>query len=188
MKIKELVPLAYSIHLYKEKDYDCLKYDFKIPSHMDRGMDLFFEKYKMNLAEYTIYDKQQAKVRLIISYFINNKNNAKNCTDYEYNSFINSLVDYKTNFELFFRKILSDNSLYNRTDIYKMLSKKEIPWYVFYFVQMFGKFPKDSLGSELIKESLKKNHKLVQFFKVFDIEYLKNIIGNMNNYINLSKV
>lgn len=187
MKIDELVPLAYSLHLYKVQNYDCIKYNYKINSNMKNQMDIYFERNKMYLAEFLQYETNQAKFRLIITYFINNKQIPCNCSNKDYELLIYNLENYKMQFELFFRKILTDVDSYNRLDVYKMYTKKEIPFYVFYYVQLHGKFNKSTIGSELMQDSFKHVHKVLQFFKCFDDEWIKNVINNMNNHINLSK-
>lgn len=189
MNINKLVELSYSLWLHKTRiEYNATKYNFKVSSNMNKQMQIYFNSNKFNLQQIMHYDAQQTKLRLIISYFINNKQVPVDCTNKDYDRFIQHLTEYKNEFSIFFRKILENMEVITPIDLMRMYNKKEIPFYIFYYMLKYGGYEMTELTSELVKNRFIGTHKLMLLFKHFDEEYIKKVVEDIIKYIKLNSV
>lgn len=188
MKIDELVQLAFSIQQHKNNiQYDCIKYNFKVSNSQNKQLQIFFNQNKFQLQPLTKYDLQQAKFRLIISIFINNKQ-AVDCSDKDYNKLIQQLTEYKNEFIIYIKQIANNINEFNQETLYRAFIKKEIPFYVFYYFIKYIRFDSVGISNELIKRHFLIVHKLMMFFKVFDEEYIKGICETINKHLEMNKI
>lgn len=187
MKIDDIVQMAFSIQLHKNDfKYDAVKYNFKLNSNWNKQLQIFFNNNKFNFSDFTVYDKQQTKLRLIINYFINQKQIPMNCSDKDYEKMVQQLVEYQNEFVIFFKRIVNDMNNFNQDHIYKLYIKKEIPAYVFYYVIKNCQFQESGIANELIKTQFLQVHKMLMFIKVFDEPWIEDLCKKMSHHIRLN--
>lgn len=189
MTLDKITNMAYSIQLHKNNPaYNAIKYSFNVPKNFTKQLDIFFEKHKFNLNELRVYNDTQVQMRLIISYFINNKQIPVNCSNKDYELFVASLTEYKNEITLAINRYKDIGSKFSFQLLYQEYVKKQIPFYVFYYCMRYVNINEDILKQELIKKKLIIVSKFMMFFKHFDKEWIKEQFKDLENHINLTKI
>lgn len=184
MTIEEVCEAYYSIILYKKEGYDCFKYKFKLPQAYKKNLIRFYEKNKFQIQELAVYERSALILRILIAVFIQNKvATVAHISEKEYTLFKESLVEYKNEVSLF----LNNHKVQTAKDVYLLFTKKKIPFYVFFYVLKYVRFPDGIASQELIKNKFTEIYLLMRFFKHFDEEYLSNVFKDLQNEIELQR-
>ena len=187
MTLEKVTKMAYSINLHKKDlDYNAIKYNYNISPNMNKRLEQYFNQHKFNLQCFTCYEPKQVQMRLIISYFIMNKQIPCDCSNVDYELFLSSLTEYKNEFDIWFNTFNSHLHELTPKFLYRLYSTKQIPFYMFYYCLKHIKFKESFLEQELIKRKVIETTKLMMFFKHFDEEYIKNKCKILEKAINLS--
>ena len=182
MTLEETTRFSYAIYLHRYKDYNAFLYNFNIPKHMNKSLQIYFNNNKFSLNTYTQFDKTQLQLRLIVNYFIKNNQHLDIMTNTDYELFTQSLLEYKNEIDIF----LSNTKIQSVQDLYKEYTKKNIPFYIFYYVLKFVKFKESFLSYEIIKTKLEITCKLMQYFHHFDEQYIEEKLQEIQKRIILS--
>lgn len=185
MKLKECTELFYSIYLYKYQEYDCFKYNFKLPGTYSRTIQNFFERNKFNIQELSRYTKPDIILKSILSVFIYNKGNIVHlCTEHQYTKFKDEVQYYQNEFDLFI-DIFDVNFGYR--DIYFLYTQKKITFFIFYYFLKYVRLEEGFSDKELIKNKFIEVHKLMKFFKHFNEDIIKKKLYELQKRIILNK-
>ena len=183
MKMQEVVEIFYSIYLYKTQGYDCFKYEFKLPAKLDTVLKRCYEKNKFVFEGWCVHSKNIVVLKSVVSLFHNNGNLIIKYSEKDYDLFMASLMEWKNEFN----KFLESEKPVDAKGLYNLMLKKHIPFYVFYYVLKYVRFPGGFADKELIRTRFQQVHLLMKFFKHFDEEYIKGILEEYTKEINLNK-
>lgn len=175
--------LAFSLNkMYNDTSYNATLYDYKVPKRFKKQKEIFESQNSYVLYELQQYNKNNTLVRLIINYWLLNDNKLKNISNNDYHLFVSSLLEYKNELALF----IDNNSNLSASSLYKMYIKKEIPFYVFFYVCKYVKFKESFIGNVLIKNKIKQVRQLFYIFKHFDEVYIKEQLKQLQKKVTLS--
>lgn len=188
MTLKEVTELYYSIYLYKTEGYDCFKYNFKLSSNFNSVLVSFFEKNKFQIQELSRNPKQVIILKSILSIFIYNKGrNVYVSTQKEFEIFVDTIQYYTNEFSLFINKFHEYN-IESYRELYVLYTQKKIPFYIFYYILKYVRFKEPFSDKELIKNKFLEVHKMMEFFKHFDEDKIKQQLQEIQKIVTLNEM